>query len=134
VYATFSGGDVFQTATLRSTLEAWSASMPVEFGSGVSVLDDGTLQLVSCDPGVGFEIPNRLGVARELVGWRTAELATLEAVRAADGTDADAAAAWAAVEASNVGVDLGALPGDTTPAESADAARAAVAAVLAPVG
>ena len=50
-----------------------------------------------------------------------AELATLEAVRTASGTEADAAAAWAAVEASNVGVDLGALPGDTPPAESAAA-------------
>ncbi len=134
VYATFSGGDVFQTETLRSALEIWSASSPVEFGSSFSVLDDGTLQLVTCDPGVGFENPNRLGVARELVGWRTAELATLEAVRAADGTEADVAAAWAAVEASTVGVDLGALPGDTTPAESAAAARAAVAAVLTPAG
>ncbi len=134
VYATFSGGDVFQTATLGAALDAWSASAPIEFAPNVSVLADGTLQLVSCDPGVGFEIPNRLGVARELVGWRTAELATLEAVRTANGTDADAAAAWVAVEASNVGVDLGALPGDTSPAESAAAARAAVAAVLTPAG
>jgi hypothetical protein len=134
VYATFSGGDVARTETLRAALEAWSASAPVEFGSSFSVLADGTLQLVTCDPGVGFETVNRLGVARELVGWRTAELATLEAIRTANGTEADAAAAWAAVEASTVGVDLGALPGDTSPAESADAARAAVAAVLAPVG
>jgi hypothetical protein len=133
-YATFSGGDVVQTATLRSTLEAWSGSAPVEFGTSFSVLADGTLQLVTCDPGVGFETANRLGVVRELVGWRTAELATLEAVRTAGGTDADAAPAWAAVEASNVGVDLGALPGDTSPQEFADQARAAVAAVLSPVG
>ena len=132
VYATFSGGDVIQTETLRSALEVWSASAPVEFGSSFSVLADGTLQLVTCDPGVGYETVNRLGVARELVGWRTAELATFEAVRAANGTEADAAAAWAVVEASTVGVDLGALPGDTSPAESAAAARAAVAAVLAP--
>ena len=134
VYATFSGGDVVQTATLRAALEGWLAAAPIEFASSFSVLADGTLQLVSCDPGVGFENPNRLGVARELVGWRTAELATLEAVRTASGTEADAAAAWAAVEASNVGVDLGALPGDTPPAESAAAARAAVAAVLTPAG
>ncbi len=134
VYATFSGGDVLQTPTLRSALEAWVATAPIEFASTFSVLADGSLQLVSCDPGVGFENPNRLGVARELVGWRTAELATLEAVRTANGTDADAAAAWAAVVASSVGVDLGALPGDTPPAESAAAARAAVAAVLTPAG
>ena len=115
-------------------LEAWSAAAPIEFASNVSVLADGTLQLVSCDPGVGFESPNRLGVARELIGWRTAQLATLEGVRTASGTDADAATAWATVEASNVGVELGALPGDTSPAESAAAARAAVAAVLTPAG
>jgi len=134
VYATFSGGDVIQTETLRSALEVWSASAPVEFGSSFSVLADGTLQLVTCDPGVGFEIVNRLGVARELVGWRTAELATLEAIRTANGTEAEAAAAWGVVEASTVGVDLGALPGDTSPAESAEAARVAVAAVLSPPG
>jgi hypothetical protein len=134
VYATFSGGDVTQTATLRAALESWLVAAPIEFSSSFSVLADGTLQLVSCDPGVGFENPNRLGVARELVGWRTAELATLEAVRTANGTEVDAAAAWAAVVASNVGVDLGLLPGDTSPAESAAAARAAVAAVLAPAG
>ena len=74
----------------------------------VSVLADGSLQLVTCDPGVGYETVDPLGVARELVGWRTAELATLEAVRASNGTEAEAAAAWAVVEASTVGVDLGA--------------------------
>ncbi|HYN33296.1 MAG TPA: hypothetical protein VES40_11775, partial [Ilumatobacteraceae bacterium] len=85
VYATFSGGDVLQTDTLRSALGAWSASAPIELAANVSVLADGTLQLVSCDPGVGFETSNRLGAARELVGWRTAELATLEAVRTSGG-------------------------------------------------
>ena len=131
-YVTFSGGDVVQTAALRVALEAWVAAAPIEFASDFSVHADGTLQLVSCDPGAGLEIPNRLGAARELVAWRTAELATLEAVRTADGTDA--AAAWAVVEASSVGADLGALPGNMAPDEFATAARAAVAAVLTPAG
>lgn len=131
VYATFAGGDVAQTATLRSALESWSATVPAEFASTFSVLDDGTLQLVSCDPGAGFENPSRLGVARELIGWRTAELATLEAV---GDNDAEFAQAWSTVEASNVGVDLAALPADTTPAQAATAARTAVGAVLRPAG
>ncbi len=134
VYATFSGGDVAQTGTLRAALESWSAAAPVEFASTFSVLADGTLQLVSCDPGAGFEIGNRLGVARELVGWRMAELATIEAVRQTNGTEADITAAWATIEASNVGVELAALPGDMSPAASAKAARSAVAAALTPAG
>jgi hypothetical protein len=132
VYATFAGGDVAQTSTLRSALEDWSSAAPAEFGSSVDVLSDGTLQLVSCDPGVGFEQPTRAGVARELVGWRTAELATIEAVTAAFGPGADATDAWTIVEASNVGPELAALPADTAPAQTAAAARAAITELFTP--
>ncbi len=131
VYATFAGGDVEGTATLRSALEAWSAAAPVEFGANVTVLADGTLQLVSCDPGAGFENASRLGVARELVAWRSAELATIDAI---GGTELDPATTWAFVEASNVALDLMALPANTSPADMAAAARAGVAAVLTPAG
>lgn len=134
VYATFAGGDVAQTSTLRAALDSWSLSVPAEFTSSVSVLADGTLQLVSCDPGMGFEVPSRIGTARELVGWRIAELATIEAVATAGGSDAELAAAWTIVEESNVGAELASLPPDTSPADAADAARNAVASVLAPVG
>ena len=134
VYATFAGGDVAQTATLRSALEAWSATVPAEFTSSFSVLPDGALQLVSCDPGAGFESLSRLGVAHELMGWRMAELATIEVVTDGGGADAELAAAWAAVEASSVGVDLASLPPETTPADAAAAARDAVGAVLVPAG
>ena len=131
VYATFAGGGVDETATLRSSLEAWSVAVPAEFGAGVTVLADGTLQLVSCDPGAGFENASRLGVARELVVWRSAELATIDAV---NGTELDLATTWAFVEASNVALDLVALPADTSPADMAAAARSAVAAVVTPAG
>ncbi len=131
VYATFAGGGVEGTATLRSALEAWSAAAPVEFGASVSVLPDGTLQMVSCDPGAGFENASRLGVARELVVWRSAELATIDAV---DGTELDLATTWAFVEASEVALDLIALPADTPPDDMAAAARDRVAAVLGPAG
>ncbi len=132
VYATFAGGDVARTATLRSALEAWSAAAPAEFGSSVGVLSDGTLQLASCDPGTGFENPARQSVARELIGWRTAELATIEAVTAAFGPDADVTDAWTIVEASDVGPELASLPVDTAPAQTAASARAAITELFTP--
>ena len=131
VYATFAGGGVEGTATLRSALEGWSAAVPVEFGANVTVLADGTLQLISCDPGAGFENASRLGVARELVAWRSAELATIDAV---GGTELDVSTTWAFVESSNVALDLIALPADTSPVEMAAAARDGVTAVLRPAG
>ena len=85
-------------------------------------------------PGVLFENPVRGGVARELIGWRVAELTTVEAVRAAGGGAEDLARSWAAVEASGVGVELGSLPGETAPSDIAEAARAAVTAVFFPEG
>jgi hypothetical protein len=133
-YATFAGGDVGRTGAVRGALERWVAAAPAELAASFSVLPDGTLQLVSCDPGVGFENPVRGGVARELIGWRVAELTTVEAVRAAGGGAEDLARSWAAVEASGVGVELGSLPGETAPSDIAEAARAAVTAVFFPEG
>jgi hypothetical protein len=98
------------------------------------VLPDGALQIVGCDPGVGFDTPTRLGAARELVGWRIAELATIEAVAAAQGTATDLDAAWALVEASDVPVQLAALAPETTPQDAAAQARAGVGALLTPAG
>jgi hypothetical protein len=134
VYATFAGGDVTQTATLRTALLNWTAGAPAEFASSFSVLEDGTLQLVSCDPGDGFEAANRIGVARELLGWRSAEIATMEAIADLGGGPSELAAAWAAVEASDAGPNLAALPADTTPESLAESARGAVRAVLVPGG
>jgi hypothetical protein len=133
-YATFSGGDTEQTATLRAALEAWSTAASATLSSTFSVLPDGALQVVGCDPGVGFDTPTRLGVARELVGWRIAELATIEAVAVAQGTATDFEAAWAIVEASDVPVQLAALPPETTPQDAAKEARAAVDALFTPAG
>jgi hypothetical protein len=133
-YATFSGGDTEQTATLRTALEAWSTAASATLSSTFSVLADGALQIVGCDPGVGFDTPTRLGAARELVGWRIAELATIEAVAAAQGTATDLDAAWSIVEASDVPVQLAALPPETTPQDAAAQARSAVGALVTPAG
>lgn len=135
-YATFSGGGVEETAVLRDALEQWVAAAPPEFGASFSVLDDGTLQLLSCDPGPGFRTPVNAGAHWALLGWRVAELATIEAVRAGGSTDleTDVAAAWPFVGGSSIAEDLAALPSTTTPAELADAGRATIAAIFTPQG
>jgi len=132
--ATFSGTAVAETATLREALTAWAAAAPAEMASSFDVLADGTLQLVSCDPGVGFESSTRPGVARELLSWRAAELATMEAVRVGGGGEAELDEAWAFVQASPVALDLMTLSSEATPTELATAAGDAVTALFTPVG
>ena len=132
--STFSGGGVEPTATLRSALEVWAAATPAEMSSSFQVLPDGALQLVSCDPGVGFDVAARADVARELLAWRMAELATMEAVRVGGGGEAELVDAWAFVQASPVASDLMALPAATTPSDMAAAAQSAVNALFTPAG
>jgi len=95
---------------------------------------DGTLQLVSCDPGAGFDAGTRPGVARELVSWRLAELITNVAVTLVGGGDAEFADAWAFVRASAMPLELMTLPATTSPADMVVAARAGFDALIAPAG
>jgi hypothetical protein len=132
VYATFSGTAVESTETLRSALQAWSAAAPAEFASSFGVLPDGSLQLTSCDPGPAFQAPIRPGVARDVVAWRAAELATHDAVVAAGGSDEDVAGVWGLIGASDVPRAVAALPAGTSPADIAATAREQVAAVYTP--
>jgi hypothetical protein len=134
VSATFAGTGVDETATLRSALAAWAAAAPVEMASSFQVLPDGTLQLVSCDPGAGFDARTRPGVARELLSWRMAELATMEAAVYGGGGEAQFVEAWAFVEASPMALELMTLPATTSPADMALAARAGFDALFAPAG
>jgi hypothetical protein len=134
VSATFSGTGVEATATLRDALTAWSASAPAEMVSSFQVLPDGTLQLVSCDPGAGFDAATRPGVARELLSWRMAELATMEAAIYGGGGEAQFLDAWTFVEASPMALDLMSLPPTTSPADMAVAARAGFDALLNALG
>jgi hypothetical protein len=131
-YSTFSGGDLLQTDTLRSAMQAWVGLAPPEMSAAFSVGADGSLQMQSCDPGAQAAAPTRLGVARELVGWRSAELATIAGVRAAGGGDAEIAAALERLAASTVGAELAAGPADQSPIEAAAAARAAVEPIVSP--
>lgn len=131
-HATFAGGDVEATTTLRTAIESWVAAAPPAMSAATTVLADGTLQLTSCDPGVRFENGSRLGVARELLGWRLAELATAVAVIEAGGDDTEVASALQRLRVSTAPAELAALPFDTTPAEAAEVARRAVAGVVEP--
>ena len=131
-YGTFSGGDMIQTSTLRAALESWVATVPADFTAGFSVAGDGDLQFVSCDPGVQFAGANRIGTARELIGWRSAEIATINGVVANGGTEADIAEARFRLGASDVGAQLAASPVGDTPEQAADAANAAVVTIVTP--
>jgi hypothetical protein len=102
--------------------------------SSFQVLPDGTLQLVSCDPGSGFDARTRPGVARELVSWRLAKYITNIAVTLVGGDEAQFADAWSFVSASAVPLDLMALPSSTPPADLVMAARAGFDALIAPAG
>ncbi|MET0661945.1 MAG: hypothetical protein ABWZ42_02330, partial [Ilumatobacteraceae bacterium] len=130
-YGTFSGGDIAQTATLRAALESWVATVPAEFVGQFSIALDGSLQFVSCDPGGGFVGANRIGTARELIGWRSAELATINAVVADGGGETDIAGALARLMESGIGAQLAASLAGDTPEQTADAASAAVADIVA---
>ncbi len=131
-YSTFSGGAVQATTTLRTALDAWAAAAPPAFNAAVTVHDDGTLQLRSCDPGEGFENGARFGTASELVGLRAAELATFAGVVDAGGSDAEVAAALDRLESTAIGVELATLSPDTSTSDLAAAAAAAVADVVTP--
>jgi hypothetical protein len=132
--ATFSGGGVDETAAMRWALTAWSSAAPAEMSSSFQVLPDGSLQLVSCDPGIGFDARVRPDVARELLAWRMAEQATIEAVRFGGGGEPELAEVWRFVQSSPVPTDLMALPATATTPEMATAARDSVNALFVPAG
>ena len=131
-YATFSGGDMIQTPTLRAAMESWVATLPVTMAGAFSVGADGGLQMVSCDPGAQAPPPTRLGVATELVGWRSAELATISGVLAAGGGDAEISAALDRLAVSDVGAGLARTAVDQSPAAAAEAAKTAVEPIVTP--
>lgn len=91
-YATFGGASPEQTAQIASMLDDWAAAAPGEMSASARTRADGVVQLRSCDPGAGFEMGTRFGVARELARWRLVELAVRERALTI-GTDASAAIA-----------------------------------------
>ena len=129
VYATFSGSGVEQTETLRSALTTWVAAAPLEFGSSFTTLADGSLQLTSCDPGVGFAGVVRPGVVAELVAYRSLELATKLAVASRGGGDPEFTFMWNLIVDSNMPSEVAALAAVAPPSDIAAAAIGAVEAL-----
>jgi hypothetical protein len=127
----FSGADAAATAELRAGLESWAAAAPSELSASVTSVGEGVL-LRTCDPGAGFEVGARLGSARELVGRRAVELATVVGVTAAGGSRIDVDAALERLAESDAGTIVASLPNDTPSERLAEAAEAAVADVVDP--
>jgi hypothetical protein len=126
-YVTLSGTDVDGTAQVSGMLQQWVNNVPAEMTASLTTLATGTMQLRTCDPGVGFETLARSGVGREIARLRSVELEAAAAVPVA-GTSADRAVAIAAVRNSQLGLPLLELAFDTTLPDSAEQARAIVVA------
>ncbi|MBT5866381.1 MAG: hypothetical protein HOH42_12525 [Ilumatobacter sp.] len=126
-YVTLSGTDVDGTAQVSGMLQQWVNNVPAEMTASLTTLATGTMQLRTCDPGVGFETLARSGVGREIARLRSVELEAAAAVPVA-GTAADRAVAIAEVRNSQLGLPLLELAFDTTLPDSAEQARAIVVA------
>ncbi len=118
-------------AALQTDLEAWVAATAPELGATVTVLPDSSVQLRSCDP-VGAYVSNiRFGASRQLISWRSIELAVTNLVIADGGTDAEIAAAVAGVGSSPAALAAAELPAGTTPTELIAAVEVAATDVIA---
>lgn len=126
-YLTLSGTDVDGTTQVSGMLQQWVSNVPAEMTASLTTLATGTMQLRTCDPGAGFETLARSGVGREIARLRSVELEAVAAVPVA-GTSADRADAIAEVRNSGLGLPLLELSFDTTLPDSAEQARAIVAA------
>ena len=125
-YGTFSGMDVAGTTLLGDALGQWAANVPAEMSASFTVLEDGSMQLISCDPGEGFEVGARFGIARELTRWRLVELAAIEDPDGQTRTAEQQNESVSMVRDSQAAVALMGLPYDTSAEESARLARLAV--------
>ncbi len=121
-YGTFSGTDAGGATILTDVLNSWAANAPAEMTPSVTVLLNGTLQLRSCDPGVGFDARPRVGVGREIARLRSVELTAAELAPVQPGVGADRVAAIDAVRESLIGLPINELGLEATPAESAERA------------
>ncbi|MGB3737425.1 MAG: hypothetical protein WA964_20900, partial [Ilumatobacter sp.] len=128
--ATLTTGDATTNAALQADLDAWAAVSAPELGTTVSALPDASVQLRSCDPVGVFPSNVRFGAARQLIAWRSVELAVTNLVVAQGGTDADVAAAVARVGSTPSAIAVVELPAGTAPGELATAAQAAATDVV----
>ena len=96
--------------------------------ASLSTLATGTMQLRTCDPGVAFQTLARFGIGREIARLRSVELAAVAAIPVVEGANADRAAAIEAVRNSQLGLPLTAVTFEATLPDSAEQARALVAA------
>ncbi len=116
---------------LQSDLETWVAATAPELGATVTTLPDASIQLRSCDP-VGAYVSNiGFGASRQLIAWRSIELAVTNLVIADGGAAPEIAAAVARIGSSPAALAAAELPAGTTPADLIAAVEAAAADVIA---
>lgn len=132
--ATFATVDATTNVTLQADLEVWVAATAPELGATVSTMPDGKVQLRSCDPAGVYASNIRFGVARQLIAWRSVELAVTNLVVAQGGSAGDVVTAVDQVGSTPAAIAVAQLPAGTTPADLAIAAQAAARDVIATVG
>lgn len=129
--ATFATVDAATNAILQADLGGWVAAAAPELGATVTALADGSVQLRSCDPVGPYASNIGFGAARELIAWRSVELAVTNLVVAAGGTEAEVAAAVELVGSTPSAAAVAQLPAGTSPTDLAAAAQAAANDVVA---
>jgi|GEM_PF-4948163 len=126
VVATLSTGGSPGDSALLGTLGAWAQAAASELRSSVTAIPGGAVQLRSCDPTGPYTSNARFGVARQLLGWRAAELALTTSILSNGGVPADASAAMPAFLASPGALATAELPAGTPANEIVASALAAV--------
>lgn len=125
----------FQTSTaegltiLADDLSTWVGAAAPELEASAAFVDPITLELRTCDPGDVFTSNARFGVARDLIAWQAAELATISAVIDAGGDQMQVDLALGRLAESNAFDQVLALEVTASSTEVAEAARSAVASV-----
>lgn len=127
----------FQTSTaegltvLADNLSIWADAAAFELGASATFVDPTTVELRTCDPGDVFTSNAKFGVARDLIAWQAAELATISTVIDAGGDQRQVDLALGRLAESNAFDQVLALEVTASSTEVAAAARSAVASVAA---
>jgi hypothetical protein len=74
-YGVFGAADAANAGVIQFVVTAWTQRAPLDAHAEPKTFDDGTVQLLTCDPGPAPATVPRAGVAAELVGRQVALLA-----------------------------------------------------------
>ena len=121
------------STVLTGALTSWVDLAAPELRATTTTLEDGTVQLRTCDPGDVFTSNARFGIARDLIAFQATELATITGVVSAGGDQAAIDEALAQLDASDAVAIVLDLDPTATATEVSSTARRAVEPVLSAV-